>query len=269
MRHAVLLAAVCGLFATTQIARAESLTDEEILQRFLIQRDAYTAVKTGKGKTRGLEIVSVEDLGGTEGTAAAGAAEGTAVADGGTPATDGATEAGGETGPVVAATDGPEMGSSTTDETSGVTLTEAEVDPVKAGDNPDLILAANPDSPIDPTQVGILPEELQVNVRITFDYDSASIKSDQVPVIEQMCRVIKASDIKLFRIMGHTDSAGSDEYNEKLSLLRAQEVKRRLVSDCGIDEARLQAMGLGERFLFDKTNPKAADNRRVEFQAMS
>ncbi len=265
MRHAVLLAAVCGLFATTQMARAESLTDEEILQRFLIQRDAYTAVKTGKGKTRGLEIVSVEDLGGAEATTPEA---GTAVAATDTPATD-ATGDGTGTGPVVAATDGPEMGSSTTDETSGVTLTEAEVDPVKAGGNPDLILAANPDSPIDPTQVGILPEELQVNVRITFDYDSASIKSDQVPVIEQMCRVIKASDIKLFRIMGHTDSAGSDEYNEKLSLLRAQEVKRRLVSDCGIDETRLQAMGLGERFLFDKADPKAADNRRVEFQAMS
>jgi OOP family OmpA-OmpF porin len=261
MRNAVLLAAFCGLVASSQAVRAESLTDEEILERFLIQRDAYNAVKTGKGKTRGLEIVSVEDLGGAEGTAP----EGTAVAD----STTEATETGTETGPVVASTDGPELGDSTTDDSSGVTLTEAEVDPVNSGDNPDLILAANPDSPIDPTQVGILPEELQVNVRITFDYDSATIKSDQLPVLEQMCRVITASDIKLFRIMGHTDSAGTDEYNEELSLLRAEEVKRRLVSDCGIEATRLQAMGLGERFLYDEADPKAAENRRVEFQAMS
>jgi OOP family OmpA-OmpF porin len=51
--------------------------------------------------------------------------------------------------------------------------------------------------------------------------------------------------------------------------LRAEEVKRRLVSDCGIEATRLQAMGLGERFLYDEADPKAAENRRVEFQAMS
>ena len=87
---------------------------------------------------------------------------------------------------------------------------------------------------VDPSEVGLLPEELQVNVRISFDYDSATIKADQQPVLDQMCRVMKASDIKIFRIMGHTDSAGSDAYNEKLSLLRAEEVKRQLVSGCGI-----------------------------------
>lgn len=267
MRHAVLIAAFLGLAATTQAALAESLTDEEILERFLIQRDAYTAVKTGKGKTRGLTIVTVEDLEGTEaGTAAAGAD----VADAGTVAADGARgeEAGTDTGPVVAS-DSPSLDTPTTDDGGGVTLTEADVDPVNSGDSPDVILASNPDSPIDPSQVGILPEELQVNVRITFDYDSATLKPDQVPVLEQMCRVIKASDINLFRIMGHTDSAGSDEYNEELSLLRAEEVKRRLVSDCGIEASRLEAMGLGERFLYDKADPKAADNRRVEFQALS
>ena len=36
------------------------------------------------------------------------------------------------------------------------------------------------------------------------------IKADQKPVLDQMCRVMQASDIKLFRIMGHTDAAGSD-----------------------------------------------------------
>lgn len=82
-------------------------------------------------------------------------------------------------------------------------------------------MAGNDTPPsIDPNQVGVLPEELQVNVRIGFDYDFAVIKADQQPVLDQMCRVMQASDIKLFRIMGHTDAAGSDAYNERLSFMR-------------------------------------------------
>lgn len=264
MRHLLLSAAVVGLVATVQVAWAESLTDEEILERFLIQRDAYTAVKTGKGKTRGLTIVTIEDLD-PSGALKDKSAE---VADvGGTDAGTGIGTGTGETGPVVAS-DGPVLDTPSTDDTGGVVVAGTEADPAKAGDGPDVILAANAESPIDPGQVGLLPEDLQVNVRISFDYDSALIKPDQMPVIAQMCRVIEASDIKLFRIMGHTDSAGSDAYNERLSLLRAEEVKRKL-EDCGIAPDRLQAMGLGERFLFDKTDPKGSENRRVEFQAMS
>ena len=76
-------------------------------------------------------------------------------------------------------------------------------------------------------------------------------------------------DVEMFRIVGHTDAAGSASYNERLSLLRAEEVKRHLVSDCGIAETRLQAVGVGEQFPLDKDDPRADVNRRVEFQALS
>jgi outer membrane protein OmpA-like peptidoglycan-associated protein len=223
-------AAVVALSALAPAASAQILTDEEILNRFLVQREAYEAVKSGKGATRGLKIVTVEDLGVSD----------VAVVD--TPA--------------------PQPDQPTVD--GDVTVTGVETDPVDTPDPtplPGVELAA--------AEVGILPEELQVNVRISFDYDSATIKDDQKPVLDQMCRVINASDIKLFRIMGHTDSAGSDAYNQELSMSRAEEVKRRLVSDCGVDPARLEPMGLGERFLADPADPTAAENRRVEFQALS
>lgn len=224
------VAAAAALFALAPAASAQILTDEEILNRFLIQRDAYAAVKSGTGATRGLKIVTVEDLGPSD------------VAANDTPAPQ------------------PEEPSSEGE----VVVTGGDTDPVPQPDPtplPGVELAA--------AEVGILPEDLQVNIRITFDYDSATIRDDQKPVLDQMCRVIKASDIKLFRIMGHTDSAGSDAYNQELSLSRAEEVKRRLVSDCGIDAARLEPMGLGERFLADPEDPTAAENRRVEFQALS
>lgn len=236
--RALLLAAV-ALAASSLSVTAQGLTDEEILQRFLVQREAYTAVRTGNGSTRGLSIVTVEDLD--------NAPSGVDVADTGPELGD----PGGEDSTVIVA--------GTDDTTPGTDSSGGLVE-----------VAGNDTTPsIDPNQVGVLPEELQVNVRISFDYDSAVIKADQKPVLDQMCRVMQASDIKLFRIMGHTDAAGSDAYNERLSFMRAEEVKRRLVSDCGIAPDRLEAMGLGKRFLIDKDNPKAAENRRVEFQALS
>ena len=69
-------------------------------------------------------------------------------------------------------------------------------------------------------------------------------------------------------IIGHTDSSGSASYNQNLSLLRAKEVKRHLVSNCGIEENRLEAIGLGESAPFDADDPRSDANRRVEFQAL-
>lgn len=236
--RALLLAAV-ALAASSVSLSAQDLSDEEILQRFMVQREAYTAARTGTGSTRGLSIVTVEDL---ENAPSGGDGTGTGPEQG---------DPGGDDSTVIV---------SGTDDTTPGTDTSGGLVEVAGNDTP---------PSIDPNQVGVLPEELQVNVRISFDYDSAVIKADQQPVLDQMCRVMQASDIKLFRIMGHTDAAGSDAYNERLSFMRAEEVKRRLVSDCGIAPDRLEAMGLGKRFLFDKANPKGAENRRVEFQALS
>ncbi len=114
--------------------------------------------------------------------------------------------------------------------------------------------------PVDPAE--------QVNVQISFDFDSAVLRDDQKPKLATLCEVMKTVDVNLFQIVGHTDSSGSASYNQNLSLLRAQEVKRYLVNDCGIDENRLVAIGVGESAPFDPEHPEADVNRRVEFQAL-
>ena len=81
--------------------------------------------------------------------------------------------------------------------------------------------------------------------------------------------MIKASDIPQFKIIGHTDASGTDSYNQNLSLLRAEEVKRHLVDDCGVPDAKLVAVGVGESFPLDPNDPRADVNRRVEFQVGS
>lgn len=120
-----------------------------------------------------------------------------------------------------------------------------------------------------PVAYAELPKDEQVNIAVQFDFDSAALREDQKPRLVALCEVMKASDIPVFRIVGHTDSSGAAAYNEKLSLLRAEEVKRYLATDCGLAEDRLQAVGVGASFPFDKDDPRADVNRRVEFQALS
>lgn len=115
----------------------------------------------------------------------------------------------------------------------------------------------------------VLPKDEQVNINIQFDFDSAALRSDQKPKLVKLCHAMKAVDVPMYRILGHTDASGSKAYNQRLSKLRAEEVKRYLVSDCGIPADKLQAVGVGEDYLADPANPRADVNRRVEFQALS
>ena len=111
--------------------------------------------------------------------------------------------------------------------------------------------------------------DTQVNIRITFDFDSSALREDQKPRLATLCGVLQDIDIERFRIVGHTDAVGDHAYNLRLSLMRAEEVKRHLVSDCGIAADRLEAVGVGPDFLYDSDDPRSPDNRRVEFQALS
>lgn len=142
----------------------------------------------------------------------------------------------------------------TTDTTETATVAAAPAEPVAT------TVAATEYNEVDKAD--------QVNIKIKFDFDSAALRDDQKPQLATLCQVMKTVDVQVFQIVGHTDSSGSAAYNEKLSLLRAQEVKRHLVSDCGIAETRLEAIGMGEAAPFDASDPRSDVNRRVEFQAL-
>lgn len=120
------------------------------------------------------------------------------------------------------------------------------------------------------TEVGVteLPRDEQVNVSIVFDFDSAALRDDQTPKLSALCNAVAAAEVQRLRIIGHTDASGPADYNERLSLLRAVEVKRFIVRECGVDETRLEAIGVGERHPYDPAAPRADVNRRVEFQAL-
>jgi outer membrane protein OmpA-like peptidoglycan-associated protein len=72
-----------------------------------------------------------------------------------------------------------------------------------------------------------------------------------------------------FRIIGHTDAVGSEEYNQRLSEQRANRVRETLIEEFGIAPRRLVAEGAGESDLIGGLPNDAPEHRRVEIVAMT
>jgi outer membrane protein OmpA-like peptidoglycan-associated protein len=102
---------------------------------------------------------------------------------------------------------------------------------------------------------------------INFKFNSAEISgADPVPILEDIARILRENpDVKL-KITGHTDSIGGDEYNARLSLLRAETIKNYLVAR-GVGGDRVSTEGKGEAQPVDTNDTETgrARNRRIEF----
>jgi OOP family OmpA-OmpF porin len=163
-----------------------------------------------------------------------------------------------------------------TQKTRGLVLAPTGTEAATTEDGTSVTAETTPDAPVT-GEAEVLPaasyveldKSEQVNIQISFDFDSAALREDQKPKLATLCNVMQKIDIQLFRIVGHTDASGSAEYNQKLSQLRAEEVKRYMTTECGIASDRLEAVGVGKDFLFNKDDPRSDENRRVEFQALS
>jgi OmpA-OmpF porin, OOP family len=102
---------------------------------------------------------------------------------------------------------------------------------------------------------------------ILFDVNSATIKPESNGVLKEIADALtKFPDFKV-KIIGHTDSDGSDASNLTLSQKRAAAVKAALTADFGIDESRMSTEGKGEAVPVgdNKTKEGKMQNRRVEF----
>ena len=110
------------------------------------------------------------------------------------------------------------------------------------------------------------PDILLVLTGINFKFDSSQIEPDSERILNQAVETLnKASSVDV-RIEGHTDSTGSDAYNDKLSHRRANAVRDYLVQH-GIAAARLTTDGKGESqpVASNDTADGRYQNRRVEF----
>jgi len=102
---------------------------------------------------------------------------------------------------------------------------------------------------------------------LLFEYDSDALKPAATATLTKLGSLIKKNAKASFRIEGHTDSFGTDDYNNGLSLRRAEAVKSWLGFNMGIDASRISTIGLGKsRLLVPATGSVEQQqlNRRVE-----
>jgi outer membrane protein OmpA-like peptidoglycan-associated protein len=106
----------------------------------------------------------------------------------------------------------------------------------------------------------------QFTVAINFDFNSARIRPESYRTVGLIADSLYHPYLQGYRfiVVGHTDAVGSRETNLKLSQQRADAIRDALINPFGINPARIEAVGLGEEQLFDRANPKAAENRRVQ-----
>lgn len=102
-----------------------------------------------------------------------------------------------------------------------------------------------------------------------FDFDKSVIKPEGKAKLDDLVGKIKDINLEVIIAVGHTDSVGSDAYNQKLSVRRSEAVKAYLVSK-GIEKNRVYTEGKGEKqpVASNKTAEGRAKNRRVEIEVV-
>jgi OOP family OmpA-OmpF porin len=102
-----------------------------------------------------------------------------------------------------------------------------------------------------------------------FDFDKSVLKPEGKAKLDDLVGKIKDINLEVIIAVGHTDSVGSDSYNQKLSVRRSEAVKAYLVSK-GVEQNRVYTEGKGEKqpVADNKTGEGRAKNRRVEIEVV-
>lgn len=118
---------------------------------------------------------------------------------------------------------------------------------------------------VDVTQTPDNQLKLNIPSDISFDTGRANIKPNMRPVLDQFAQGLGTQVNTEVRVIGHTDSTGSDAINNPLSVNRAASARDYLVSR-GVDARRIQIDGRGSREPIADNNSEAghAKNRRIE-----
>lgn len=109
-----------------------------------------------------------------------------------------------------------------------------------------------------------------INIRVQFEFNSAKLSLEALQTLDRLGRALSSQRLETFRfqVAGHTDAKGSDDYNQDLSLKRAQAVKGYIMRRHAVAAKRLVAQGFGEKRLLRTNAPFADENRRVQISNM-
>ena len=143
----------------------------------------------------------------------------------------------------------------------GTLLGHALCDPVEAAPPP----PPPPPAPAPAPPPPAARKTMTLSADTYFDFDKATLKPGGEDRIDEILPALKEDPKKRVLVEGHTDSVGSEQYNQGLSERRADAVARYLASQ-GISMSRIETRGYGESkpVASNSTAEGRAQNRRVE-----
>lgn len=134
---------------------------------------------------------------------------------------------------------------------------------------------AAPPAPAPVAPPAPVPVPAPVSEKVTFaadaffDFDKAVLKPEAQAKLADLVDKTQGVNLEVIIAVGHTDSVGSDAYNNRLSVARAEAVKNFLVSK-GVERNRVYTEGKGESspVADNRTSEGRAKNRRVEIEVV-
>jgi OOP family OmpA-OmpF porin len=133
-------------------------------------------------------------------------------------------------------------------------------------DDVDACLGTPPNTRVDATGCPLpVAQVASIKLKVNFAFDSSVVTEQFFGDLAELAEFLKRFDQVDVTIEGHTDSVGSEEYNQALSERRARAVADMLVNTHGIAASRLNAVGYGESrpVASNDTDEGRAQNRRV------
>jgi OOP family OmpA-OmpF porin len=105
---------------------------------------------------------------------------------------------------------------------------------------------------------------------VNFDFNQSEIRPDSRPVLDEAADLLRSNPNVRVSVEGHCDAIGSDAYNQRLSIDRAEAVFRVLVNH-GTAPERFDIVGYGSTrpVAGNETESGQAQNRRVELRIMN
>lgn len=112
-------------------------------------------------------------------------------------------------------------------------------------------------------------EKITFAADVLFDFDKATLKPEGKAKMDDLASKVRDMNLEVVIAIGHTDSIGADEYNQRLSVRRAESVKAYMVSK-GIEPNRVYTEGKGEKqpIATNATRDGRQKNRRVEIEVI-
>jgi OOP family OmpA-OmpF porin len=124
-------------------------------------------------------------------------------------------------------------------------------------------------TPVAPVAPAITSEKVSFSADAFFDFDKATLKPEGKAMLDDVASKLSAINLEVVIAVGHTDSKGTDAYNEKLAIRRAESVKAYLLGK-GVEANRVYTEGKGEKqpVADNNTDEGRAKNRRVEIEVV-